>query len=61
MKVEVTYKTPDAVYYACKDAADDKDEASALEQEVTEILGSGEYVTLIVDTDTREITIKKRK
>ena len=61
MKVEVTYKTPDAVYYACKDAADDKDEAFALEQEVTEILGSGEYVTLIVDTDTREITIKKRK
>lgn len=61
MKVEVTYKTPDSVYYACKDAADDSDEASALEQEVTEILGSGEYVTLIVDTDTREITIKKRK
>ena len=61
MKVEVTYKTPDAVYYACKDAADDKEEAVALEQEVTEILGSGEYVTLIVDTDTREITIKKRK
>lgn len=61
MKVTVRFKTPDAVHYACKDVAEDSAEAEALEEEVVDILGSGEYVTLIVDTETREVTIKKGK
>ena len=62
MKIRITYKTPDAVYYAAKDAADDCDAnvISDIEDELVEILGSKEYLTVEVDTLTKQVSVIKR-
>jgi hypothetical protein len=61
MKIRITYKTPDAVYYAAKDAAEEYGgEVMDIEDELVEILGSAEYLTVEVDTLTKQVSIIKR-
>lgn len=69
MKLQVTYKSPDALDYAVEDAVrdldltgDEKEEKSEeLRDLLLEVLGSSEYLTVVVDTETRTATIQGRR
>lgn len=61
MKIRITYKTPDAVHYAASDAADEYGgDIEDIEDELVEILGSREYLTVEVDTVTKQVSVIKR-
>lgn len=69
MKLQVTYKSTDALDYAVEDAVrdldltgDEKEEKSEeLRDLLLEVLGSSEYLTVVVDTETRTATIQGRR
>lgn len=69
MKLQVTYKSPDALDYAVEDAVrdldltgDEKEEKSEeLRNLLLEVLGSSEYLTVVVDTETKTATIRGRR
>jgi len=67
MKVHVTYKTPDAVHFGVVDALADvectpeerRTDYEDLNEAVLAILGSDEYLTVIIDTEEKSVTFKK--
>jgi hypothetical protein len=63
MKFKITYKTPDAVEYALRDARIEpgSDEWDEQEEALLHILGSSEYLTVEVDTETGTVEVVKRK
>jgi hypothetical protein len=62
MKINITYKFPDAIDYALSDLDDvTPEELSDLEDELKGILGSSEYITVEVDTETREVKFVPRR
>lgn len=56
MKIKVTYKFPDAIDYALSNLEGlTAEELSDLEDVLQDILGSSEYITVEVNTETREV------
>jgi hypothetical protein len=59
MIVNITFKTPDAVYYALKDDEIPEDEKEDLEEFLGEYIKNGEYITIEFDTETKTATVRK--
>jgi hypothetical protein len=58
MKLKLTYKSPDTIDYALSDARiEDPDELEDTKSILYEMLGSTEYVTIEVDTETRTMKV----
>lgn len=59
MKLRVTFKTPDALEYALKDAAEGTSEEDiiAMEHLTSRFVQYGEYVTIKFDTESGTATV----
>lgn len=58
MKIPITFKMPDAIYYALKDAGFDAEEDEAAFEELCEQwIGDGEYVTIEIDTEEKTAVV----
>ena len=57
-KIRVTFKSPDAVYYALQDISDEEQRISA-EKIISQYVNGGEYVTIEFDLETGEPTVLK--
>tara|TARA_Y100000310_G_C20620400_1_gene782970 strand:+ start:365 stop:556 length:192 start_codon:yes stop_codon:yes gene_type:complete len=63
MKAHVTFKTPDAVFYALTEDAgleEGTEEYLAAEEAIQEFVAGGEYVTIEFDTENRTATVLER-
>lgn len=55
MKFNVTFKTPDAVYYAVDEYGQEHKEE--IEETASKFVSYGEYVTIEFDTETKTATV----
>lgn len=61
MIITVNMKCPDALYYACKDAAPDKETAKELEDIISsQWMACGEYLSVRFDTEAGTAEVIKR-
>ena len=70
MKIEIKFKTPDAVYYAIEDLIDSTESACEdtgfveyvenIKKDLDQWILYGELVTLVFDTETKELTVKRK-
>jgi hypothetical protein len=60
MKLNITFKTPDAVDYALKDI-ESKEEQEDVKNFLSKFISGGEYITICFDTDVETATVVKKK
>jgi len=58
-KIRVTFKSPDASYYALQNIQDE-DEREHAEDVLRKFIENDEYVTIEIDLDTEEAIVVKR-
>ncbi len=67
MKMRITYKSPDALHYAVEDAMQDfqgdkydrREKQEELMEQLLEVLGDTEYLTVEVDTEAKTVKVVK--